>query len=484
MKTILLGFILFELYLANQEDYVIELDESNFDKELEKHEHLLIEFYAPWCGHCKELAPEYTKTAAILKNDNPPLYLARVDATKNKELAKRFKLEGYPTVTLYTKGSDYVEYEGERHAKNIITWYRRKVNPISTQLDNSKEVESFVEVHKMAVVFFGNQSDAYQEYLKTAKELDEIHFGHCLNEECYSKYEIRSPEIILFKNFDDRITRLTDIGNSDDIKKFIKENSKPIVSSFHEEMAEYIFSGNKIALFYLNQHTDPKSHNIINSVAKKYKDKIVFIESDIKGDWESQLAAFLGVTEKDLPTVRLLNATNEAPTYIFKDELTEENLHKFIDLFFEGKLERYFKSEPKPEKQDGPVFQLVGDTFKIEVFESKKNVLVEFYAPWCEQCKKLEPRYKKIAEAYKDITDLIIAKIDATANDIEGINIEAFPSFKLFLVGEQKGIDLIDPPGTETITRLLNENLNLNVQVELDKEEHREMNPQQYHYDL
>lgn len=68
------------------------LTNDNFDEEVAKHEYLLVEFYAPWCGHCKKLAPEYEKAAATLAERDPPRYVAKVDATKEEALAKRFQI--------------------------------------------------------------------------------------------------------------------------------------------------------------------------------------------------------------------------------------------------------------------------------------------------------------------------------------------------------------------------------------------------------
>lgn len=107
---------------------VIELTDSNFDKlVLQSEDVWLVEFFAPWCGHCKNLAPEWAKAASELKGK---VKLGALDATVHQSKAQEYGVRGYPTIKFFASGKkssgDAVDFDGGRTANDIVQWALEK----------------------------------------------------------------------------------------------------------------------------------------------------------------------------------------------------------------------------------------------------------------------------------------------------------------------------------------------------------------------
>ena len=93
---------------------VHDLKKDTFNDFISGNDLVLAEFFPPWCGHCKALAPEYEEAATTLKEKNIPL--VKVDCTAEGELCKDYGVEGYPTVKVF-RGLDNIKpYSGARKA--------------------------------------------------------------------------------------------------------------------------------------------------------------------------------------------------------------------------------------------------------------------------------------------------------------------------------------------------------------------------------
>ncbi|KAG7276810.1 hypothetical protein CRUP_008760 [Coryphaenoides rupestris] len=107
-----------------EDEDVMVLHINNFDRALAETKFLLVEFYAPWCGHCQKLAPAYAEAATKLKGaELAVIRLAKVEATEERELAEEFDVASFPALRLFVDGDrkNPVEYteSGERGGQGV-----------------------------------------------------------------------------------------------------------------------------------------------------------------------------------------------------------------------------------------------------------------------------------------------------------------------------------------------------------------------------
>jgi len=135
--------------------------------------------------------------------------------------------------------------------------------------------------------------------------------------------------------------------------------------------------------------------------------------------------------------ITLLNPSDNMKKFQFPGkvpDLSIDSLKSFVSDFKSGKLSPFLKSQDPPE-QNEPVITVVGKTFNDIVLDDEKDVLIEFYAPWCGHCKKLAPIWDQVAADLKDVHNLVIAKFDATANEVDGLEVRGYPTLKFYPKG-------------------------------------------------
>ena len=107
----------------------------------------MAEFYAPWCGHCKSLAPEYAKAAQQLEKDGSEVLLVKIDATVHGDLAKEFGVGGYPTLKWFKNGDrkNPLDYKGGRKEAEIVSWVTKKSGPPAVDVNGADAANKFKE---------------------------------------------------------------------------------------------------------------------------------------------------------------------------------------------------------------------------------------------------------------------------------------------------------------------------------------------------
>ncbi|TJX53773.1 hypothetical protein E8P77_25405, partial [Soehngenia saccharolytica] len=113
--------------VAAPQSEVVVLSTENFDSVvLDESKDVLVEFYAPWCGHCKNLAPIYEKVAAAYKLEKD-VVIANVDADKYKDLGEKYGVGGFPTLKFFPKTNKAGEdYDGGRDLDDFVAFINEK----------------------------------------------------------------------------------------------------------------------------------------------------------------------------------------------------------------------------------------------------------------------------------------------------------------------------------------------------------------------
>uniref|UniRef100_A0A674JAV3 Protein disulfide-isomerase n=1 Tax=Terrapene triunguis TaxID=2587831 RepID=A0A674JAV3_9SAUR len=414
---------------------------------------------APWCGHCKALAPEYAKAAAALKADGSEIRLAKVDATEESELAQQFGVRGYPTIKFFKNGdkSSPREYTAGREADDIVNWLKKRTGPAATTLADAAAAEALVDSSEVSVIglFKDVASEAAKQFLLAAESIDDIPFGISSSSDVFSKYQLSKDGVVLFKKFDEGRNNFEGDITKENLLNFIKSNQLPLVIEFTEQTAPKIFGGEiktHILLFLPKSVADYQGKlDNFKTAAGNFKGKILFIFIDSDHSDNQRILEFFGLKKEECPAVRLITLEEEMTKYKpDSDELTAEKIKEFCDQFLEGKVKPHLMSQDLPDDWDKqPVRVLVGKNFEDIAFDETKNVFVEFYAPWCGHCKQLAPIWDKLGETYKDHENIVIAKMDSTANEVETVKVHSFPTLKFFPAGPGKNV--IDYNGERTL---------------------------------
>ncbi|KAJ3037567.1 protein disulfide-isomerase precursor [Rhizophlyctis rosea] len=433
----------------------------------------LIEFYAPW-----SLAPEYEKAATELKADDIPI--AKVDCTVETEICEEQKVQGFPTLKIFRSGAAS-EFKGQRKADSIVSTMKKQALPAVSELTADK-IESFSTSDRVVVIAFVEADSAeFKTYSSVAnKHRDDFVFGYSTDAAAAKAAGASIPSVVLYKKFDEGKNVFTDSITAEAVESFVKTNSVPNMDDVGpDNFQTYVDSGLPLAYLFVSSDAERKELGpIFEPLAKQYKGKINFVYLDT-----TKYGAHgknLNLKEDQWPAFALSEPKqNLKYPYDQEASLTDVSaIESFVKSFVDGKLEPSLKSEAIPEKNDDAVKVVVGKNYEEIVNDKKRDVFIEFYAPWCGHCKRLAPIWEELGDKFKSIDGIVIAKMDATENDLPAdapFQIQGFPTLKLIKAETNEVVNYEGDRSLESLAKFLKENAVHGEEVEVEVEEKEEV---------
>ena len=334
--TLVLSTFLF--FVGSQaSDSVIDysnLSPDAFKAEIDSQDLILVKFYAPWCGHCKRLAPEYEEAAKKLAAEDPAVPLAKVDCTNEsggKDICGQYEVQGYPTVKIFRNGQAS-DYDGGRDADSIVKKMRSMAGPASKEYDSFEKLEKLYKDTKnlLLIGLFKNVDDSlYKQFIETANQnRDLASYVHIFEDKATDKFEklttlgadkeIKVSSIVLARQSFYRSKFEPDyiiFDASDELKDWIQDHSHGLVMARSQSNLD-VPKPHVVIYYHVDYERDPKGTNYwrnrVLKVASKYKDNdITFAISNV-GTFASELADY------GLDMGRL--AKEHAPAVVAKDK--------------------------------------------------------------------------------------------------------------------------------------------------------------------
>uniref|UniRef100_A0AAQ5ZGK3 Thioredoxin domain-containing protein n=1 Tax=Amphiprion ocellaris TaxID=80972 RepID=A0AAQ5ZGK3_AMPOC len=382
--------------------------------------------------------PCFPTSATRLKGS---VRLAKVDCTTHSETCGRFGVSGYPTLKIFRYGRDSAPYDGPRTAEGIYQYMKKQTGPDSVLLRTKEDLQAFVNNYDASIV--GADSSRLAEFLNAAGLLrEQFRFAHSTDLQCVLLF--RPPR--LSNTFEDSLVVFKDYLTIGSLRRFIRDHIYGLCPHMTLENRDRLRVRDLLTAYYdLDYHHNVRGSNYwrnrVMKVASKYGGRGLTYSVANKKDFLSELEDDFGLGTSDggeLPFVTI--RTRLGHKYTMREEFTRDgqSLERFLDDYFAGRLKRYVKSEPVPERNTADVKMVVAESFDDVVNDPDKDVLIQFYSPSCPHCKKLEPVYRELAHTLYYDPKIVIAKMNAVENDVPlGYDVQGFPTIYFAPVGKK-----------------------------------------------
>lgn len=325
---------------------VVALDEESYDRRTEFGP-WLVEYYAPWCGHCKALAPIYEELAMALKGK---VNVAKVDCTVNESICRKHPIRGFPTIFIQQHGVAF-EYNGHRllqpmadFALGAVASSVKPVTAVDFENIRSRQDVSFV------FSYDANTKPEITASIEKQSQIfyEQINLHSTADTELIRQLSTSVPSLIVLKD-NRQYTYEGSLTDDAALKKWIANVNKPLVSTLgHHNVGTILGRPGWLALgiFEPEAEATPAARRELIETAYKYKEvahdtplRFAILDATT---WLSYVRGALKLEAENLPAVILLNSREELHVPFGMDgrrvPIETEALLKYIEDYESGIL--------------------------------------------------------------------------------------------------------------------------------------------------
>ncbi|RAL38741.1 hypothetical protein DM860_013422 [Cuscuta australis] len=320
---------------------VLELDDSNFEAAISKFDHVFVDFYAPWCGHCQRLAPELDKAAPVIAELKQSIVIAKVNADKYRVLASKYDIDGYPTLKMFVHGVP-TDYYGPRKSDLLVRFLKKYAASDVTVLDSDSAISDFIEeAGPFFPIFIGfglNQSVALDMAVKYKKKAW-FSVANGFSDETMALYDFdKVPALLALHPSYNEQNIFYGPFEEKFLEDYIKQSLLPLVLPINHDTLRLIKDDNrKIALTIMDNEADEKSKGLIKTLkaAASANRDLVFAFVGFK-QWQDFAESFDVNKKTPLPKMIIWDGDEEYFTVIGSESIGEDDQGSHITRFLGG----------------------------------------------------------------------------------------------------------------------------------------------------
>jgi len=330
-----------------------------------------------------------------------------------------------------------------------MAYINKKINKALNEIPNLEVLSNLQKNKTVFVVICGRNDTAPQVFNESERIIsqhEDLDMFYTVSNDVQNQLNCVSsnpatPRIAIVKQFDEKLVNFVYTSfNSTEFEEWISTYSTPIILELTNENIQLTLNTAipTVMLIVSNNTSIQDAHNMLYEQAKSLRRKAYFMVAQNNTDLAEKVLEYYQVNKSHIPTLLglIAHGENNMTKFKYEGEVNRETAERWVHDLINNKLERYLQSEPIPlNPLDDSVHVVVGKNFYDVVLNNNNDVMLEIYAPWCGHCKSFAPKYARLAKKLVNNKNLVIAKMDGTANEYEGLAIESFPTILFYKAG-------------------------------------------------